>query len=143
MTERVARIVKELYPNHRYVDAFRKVKARDTYICYPDPAGSQRRTSARLTDHDILRQEGFMVKVKRQAPRVKDRLNSVNNSFKQTIIDPKCKELIKDFERVVIKEGTRDLDKSDIDLTHMSDAFGYGIEWEFPVIKPSIGVQDR
>tara|TARA_Y100000401_G_scaffold66066_1_gene52725 strand:- start:7078 stop:8346 length:1269 start_codon:yes stop_codon:yes gene_type:complete len=136
MTERLAQEVKRKYPNNRYIDVLQKRLAKDTYICYPDPAGSQRRTSARLTDHDILRKEGFMVKVKRQAPRVIDRLNSVNNSFKEVAIDPRCKELIKDFERVVIKEGTRELDKTDLELTHMSDAFGYFVDFEFPVRKP-------
>ena len=36
-----------------------------------------------------------------------------------------------------------DIDKSNKNLTHMSDAFGYAITWEYPVIKPAIGVQDR
>ena len=32
---------------------------------------------------------------------------------------------------------------SNKELTHMSDAFGYGVDWEFPVVKPVIGTQDR
>jgi hypothetical protein len=51
--------------------------------------------------------------------------------------------LIGDLEKVVNKEGTRDIDKRNKALTHMTDAFGYAVNWEFPVIKPTIGVQDR
>ena len=51
--------------------------------------------------------------------------------------------LIGDLEKVTNKEGTRDIDKSNKKLTHMSDALGYGVNWLKPVIKPSIGVQDR
>ena len=124
MTQRMAKEIKYRYPN------------ATKYVVYPDPAGQQRRTSARFTDHDILRKEGFLVKVKRQAPRVIDRLNAVNNIFKSTIVDPKCKGLIRDFEQVCVKEGTRDIDKSNKKLTHLSDAFGYYIDFEHPITKP-------
>ena len=137
MTERISREIKAKYPKSKFAptDIFKKQPIRDNYICYPDPAGQQRRTSARLTDHDILRKEGFLVKVKRSAPRVIDRLNSVNNAFKSMIVDPKCKGLIKDLEQVCVKEGTRELDKSQKDLSHFSDALGYFIDYEMPVRK--------
>ena len=41
------------------------------------------------------------------------------------------------------KENTRDIDKSNPNLTHMSDAFGYLCNWLYPINKPVIGVQDR
>ena len=137
MTERMAKIVKEKYPSIKYRDGdlFKK-NPIDNYICYPDPAGSQRRTSAVHTDHSILKQNGFLVKVKRQAPRVVDRINSMNNAFKTLVIDPKCKELIKDLEQVVVKGNTRELDKSNPDLTHFSDALGYFCDYEMPCRKP-------
>ena len=137
MTERMAKIVKEKYPSIKFgeTDIWKK-KPIDNFICYPDPAGSQRRTSALHTDHSILRQNGYIVKVKKQAPRIVDRINSVNNSFKTMIIDPKCKELIKDLEQVIVKGNTRELDKSNPNLTHLSDALGYFCDYEFPCRKP-------
>ena len=137
MTELLAREVKKRYPQSEYSqdDVFKKNKIQP-YIAYPDPAGQQRRTSAPITDHQILSREGFRLKVKRQAPRVIDRMNAVNNAFGFTIIDPKCKNLIKDFEQVILKEGTRDLDKSNPELTHFSDGFGYAIDIEYPVKRP-------
>ena len=37
------------------------------------------------------------------------------------------------------KEGTREIDKSNKDLTHMSDALGYAVHWEKPIIKQTLG----
>jgi phage terminase large subunit len=139
MTERMIRKLKAKYPKAQFspTDLKQVNPIRNNYICYPDPAGKQRRTQARFTDHDIIRREGVMIRVKKMAPRVTDRLNSVNNSFQTMVIDPKCKYLIKDFEQVAVKEGTREINKTDNpNLTHMSDAIGYFIDYEFPVRKP-------
>ena len=125
MTEQMARTIKDKYPNN-------------TYYCYPDPSGSQRRTSAIKTDHDILRDEKFIVRVRKQAPRVVDRVNAVNKIFDNNcIIDPKCRGLIRDLEQVINKEGTRDIDKSNSELTHFSDGFGYFVDYEYPIRKPA------
>jgi hypothetical protein len=51
-------------------------------------------------------------------------------------IDPRCLRLIRDLERVVWKADAHgnlgaQIDKSDPELTHVSDALGYLIEREF------------
>jgi len=138
LTERIARLVKKSYPKAKYspTDIFKRQPLKDNYLCYPDPSGMANKTSARRTDHAILRDEGFYIKAKKSAPLVIDRLNSVNNAFKSMVIDPRCRALIKDFEQVTLKESTRELDKSNQELTHMSDAIGYFIDYEMPVRKP-------
>ena len=60
-----------------------------------------------------------------------------------TLIDPRCKVLIQDLEKVTNKQGTRDIDKSNKLLSHSSDALGYFLEWEFPIIKPTLGAIER
>ena len=109
-------------------------------VSYPDPSGNQRRTSALHTDIQLLRRAGFVVKVKHKAPAVIDRVNAMNKILvDDMIIDPKCKLLIKDLEQVTNKEGTREINKSaNKELTHFSDALGYAVEYEFPVIKPKL-----
>tara|TARA_Y100000004_G_scaffold60570_1_gene67690 strand:- start:911 stop:2191 length:1281 start_codon:yes stop_codon:yes gene_type:complete len=139
MTERIAKLIKEKYPYENPNPLVRKDKLFDTsshYICYPDPAGKNRHTSALMSDHDILRRQGFGLRVKKKAPLVTDSVNAVNKAMEYTIIDPRCKELIKDLEQVVLKEGTREIDKSNSDRTHLTDAFRYSIDYEFPVKKP-------
>ena len=126
LTERMVDEIKARYPNQKY-------------ITYPDPA-NQRHTSALSTDHDILRQAGFQVKVKPKAPRITDSVNAVNKLCdKNLIIDPSCKGLITDLEQTVNKEGTREIDKSNKERTHFSDGIRYAIDYEYPIIKPLIG----
>jgi hypothetical protein len=51
-------------------------------------------------------------------------------------VDPKCKQLILDFERVHWKSDANgntlgDIDKSDPQRSHLSDALGYMIAYDF------------
>ena len=77
-------------------------------------------------------------------PRVKDRINCVNALLRKhagqhrLVIDPRCKELIKDFEQAAWKadphgNSLAELDKSDPRRTHVSDAVGYLIARKFPM----------
>ena len=127
LTERMTYEIKSKYPNSEY-------------IAYPDSTGHKRGSSAMFSDIDLLMKAGFKVKAMKTNPRVIDRVNSVNKALDgNLIIDPSCKGLINDLEKVVNKEGTRDIDKSNQNLTHMSDALGYAVHWEKPIIKPTLG----
>lgn len=116
---------------------------------YGDPSNARNRKSGE-TDWQILdealRENGFNFKMRRRPmPRVKDRVNAVNQMLKngkgerRLNIDPKCVELRRDFEQVVWKNG--EIKKKDNDpRTHTSDALGYFIEAEFPAgRKPKVG----
>ena len=55
---------------------------------------------------------------------------------RRLLIDPKCKQLILDLERVHWKSDANgntltDIDKSDPARSHVSDALGYMIAYEF------------
>ena len=127
ITERMVQEIKGRYP-------------RQQYIAYPDPAGGSRHTSSLHSDHDILRQAGFQVKVKPKSPRVVDSVNAVNKLCeKDLIIDPSCKGLITDLEQTVNKVGTREIDKSNKERTHFSDGLRYAIDFEYPITKPLMG----
>jgi len=75
-------------------------------------------------------------------PSVRDRVNSVNAMLcnaageVRTLIDPSCKELIADLEQVKWKRDssgntTGQIDKSDMNRTHVSDAYGYFVQKQF------------
>ena len=115
------------------------------YNSYPDATGSARNSSAQYSDISLVRRNGIKVHVAHINPRVVNRVNAMNKQLAEgnIIIDPSCKILIGDLEKVTNKEGTREIDKSNKSLTHMSDALGYGCVWLRPVIKPIIGTQDR
>lgn len=100
---------------------------------YPDPAGSQRKTSAQgKTDISILRGApyGFNVIAMDAHPLVRDRINFVNGRIKSAdgkrhyFVDPSCKETIKCLEQLTYKEGTNDPDK-ELGFDHVPDALGY------------------
>ena len=133
LTRRMCETIKAKYPNTKY-------------FSYPDCTGKSRHSSSRFSDIDLIRQSNFMVYVRHINPLVVNRVNSMNNNLSKgnIIIDPRCKNLIKDLEQVVNKEGTREIDKtSNSELSHISDALGYYIDYKHPTQKPAIGTTDR
>jgi len=115
------------YPNHRY-------------ICFPDPAGRQRKTSANgVTDIRILQNAGWTVKARNKHTPIRDRINSVNSRLcadsqeRFLFIDPKCKHTIEGLTKQVYKEGTMQPEKDGLD--HMMDALGYCVDGLFPITR--------
>ena len=117
---------------------------------YGDATGNSRTSSASRTDwrivrdffksHTALYQTTFSIGSSN--PRVKDRVNCVNALLqnqageRRLSIDPRCRHLILDLERVHWKEDgygnpVPDIDKSDPARTHVSDALGYMIAAKF------------
>lgn len=92
----------------------------------PDSTGRNRKTSGQ-SDFDILKQAGFTIESTHN-PFVMDRVNNVNRLFTSDsiVIDPKCKKLINDLEKVVWKNNQLDQSGANKHLTHISDCLGYG-----------------
>ena len=130
LTERLCQQIKQDYPNN-------------TYFSYPDATGRAKHSSARYSDIDILRRH-FKVMVKHINPLVVNRVNAMNKALQDNlIIDPSCQDLINDLERTTNKPNTREIDKSNKELTHLTDALGYSVEWNYPTIKPKLWSVDR
>lgn len=119
---------------------------RAGFTVYGDAAGRARHTNSSWSDYQIIQNalsklNRFELRVKEANPTVKDRTNAVNSKLRamdgrrHLTIHPSCKWLIKDLMNVQRKPGTNDLDKSNPELTHPSDALGYFIEYEYPVLK--------
>ena len=118
----------------------RKMKAIEPKIeVYPDPSGSARSTTSNKSDHQILRDFGFLIRAKKSHPSHIDRLNALNRKLLDAdgnvtmTIDPKCVYLIKDLEQVQ-RDKKGGIDKSQIELTHSLDACSYAISYKFPVV---------
>ncbi|TXH09389.1 MAG: hypothetical protein E6R04_08105 [Spirochaetes bacterium] len=96
-------------------------------VVIPDSTGRNRKTSG-MSDFEILKQGGFTVKDSRN-PFVLDRVNNTNRLLMQNkiIIDPRCKKLINDLNKVVWKDNKLDQKGENKMLTHISDALGYGL----------------
>ncbi len=126
---------------------------------YGDASGYQRRTSGTATDWGLIREffgewKGQLAGALRAAtsnPGVRDRVSLVNGRLcsaggeRRMAVDPRCKELIRDLERVRWKvdgfgQATSELDKTDRKRTHVSDALGYYVAQVFPM-RAAVGLK--
>ena len=128
-TDEMVQEIRNRYPQHRV-------------IVYPDPAGSQRKTSAGgRTDHTILRAAGFTVKAPHGHNAIRDGVNAVNAKLRNSagitslFFDPRCKYAIECLEKHTYKEGTSIPDK-DSGFDHMNDALRYMVDYLFPIRQP-------
>jgi hypothetical protein len=113
-------------------------------IVYGDSSGNQRQTTG-STDYDIIKDYFWTFSTmktqwrpNKSNPSVRDRINLMNKQFLTAAgtvgmyVDPKCKELVRDFEEVCYKAETGEIDKNRDRLrTHLSDALGYFVCEEF------------
>ena len=124
-------------------------------VVYGDASGNHRQTSG-LTDYGIVKEYfrtysdiELSFRSQDSNPHVKERINLVNRQLRSMagdislIVDPKCKELIRDFEEVCYKAETEEVDKTrDRMRTHLSDALGYLICQENQ-LRPKSGWQEK
>jgi len=122
-------------------------------VVYGDASGNQQQTTG-SSDYQMVR-DYFAVhstttvryRIPKANPSVRDRVNVVNRTLRTAsgkidlTIDPKCKELLKDFEQVCFKADTTEIDKTrDRQRTHLSDALGY-LVWQ--ECRPGASVGER
>jgi PBSX family phage terminase large subunit len=93
----------------------------------PDSTGKNRKTSGR-SDFQILEGAGFDIMTTRN-PFVKDRINNANRLFtsNKIKINPRCRKLINDLEKVVWKDEKLDQKGDNKLLTHISDSLSYAL----------------
>src|SRR5580700_1037658 len=120
-------------------------------VVYADATGSRLQTSG-TTDLAILKQHfkngghgNVDFRIPKSNPAVRDRVTLMNAKLETAAgerklqVHPRCKELIKDFERVAYKENSQVIDKDrDPRRTHLSDALGY-LVWQECNGLPPIG----
>ena len=124
------------------VDEIKTRFPQKSIICYPDPAGQARKSSAGgRTDHTILRAAGFRVLAPNSHNAVRDGINAVNAKLRSSTgvtslyIDPRCKYITECLEKHTYKEGTSQPDKSG-GWDHMTDALRYMIDYLYPIRQP-------
>lgn len=116
--------------------------------CYGDPTGGNRGTAkVQGSDWDLIRRDFRLTFGERAAfyvrsgsPPERSRVNAVNSHLLSTAgivrtkVSRKAAYLAKDFQRVQTKQGTTGvIDKRDGDWTHATDAWGYFVEYKYPV----------
>jgi hypothetical protein len=111
-------------------------------VIYGDASGSRMQTTG-SSDYEIVKRamaragvHDYQYRVPRANPAVRDRVSLLNSLMANAAgesaltVDPRCKELIRDFEEVEYKAGSSQIDKErDPNRTHLSDALGY-LAWQ-------------
>jgi hypothetical protein len=120
-------------------------------VIYGDASGNSQHTTG-VSDYQIVR-EYFRTtygaqatyKVPKANPSVRERIMLTNARLRSAsgeirlLVDPKCKDLIKDFEQVSYKADSNAIDKEkDRRRTHLSDALGY-LLWQECRPHPALG----
>jgi hypothetical protein len=117
---------------------------------YGDASGNNQQTTG-CSDYEMVRQyladysfQKPEYRTALQNPPIQQRVNLVNAkllSARGTVgmtVDPKCVELIKDFEEVCYRAEDNKPDKDRDRLrTHTSDALGYLVWQEFKPVRPN------
>lgn len=107
---------------------------------YPDAIGGRQRHSSSVglrTDLQIMATFGFKNIHYETRYSVRDQLNAVNAFIAKGHIKwhSSCEETIRDLERVRLKVGGHDLDKTDPMRTHWLDGLKNMLHVEFPVVR--------
>ena len=136
----------EIYSSNT-TELIKEIKGRYPHrimFAYPDASGQALKTSAAgITDHNLLHNAGFKVKVGKTNPPVVDRINSVNsllcnsNNERKLFIDPKCKRLRECLIKHTYREGTRQPNKTD-GFDHLVDSLGYLVFANFAIRKENL-----
>ena len=123
--------------------------------CYGDATGGARGTAkVEGSDWELIEKElrstfkdRLSFRVKAANPSERARINAVNSRLKSTTGDIRlivdgaaAPNVVKDFEGVtLLKGGSGEIDKkASPKLTHVSDAIGYYVEYEFPVFSGQV-----
>ena len=127
-------------------------KHRTGVNVHGDATGHSRATAATRTDYQIIQEmlskelPAVEISAGRFNPGVTDSIAAVNARLKNAagvrafFVHPRCTQTIRDFERVSFVSGTRELDKTQKDLTHHSDACRYYLYAQYPVRKPTVTI---
>jgi hypothetical protein len=127
----------------------------DVLEVYGDASGRSTHTTG-ASDYSVLQvflhRAGFRnirLKVPPANPPVLNRVQKVNALLTNALgevrleVDPRCGQLIQDFEEVMFKQDSGVIDKvRDPRRTHASDALGYAV-WQLFGDKPKAGESDK
>lgn len=144
-TPRICNKIVDKYGNHK-----------ERVICYGDSTGGARGTAkVSGSDWDLVEKvlrpvfgHNFKMNVPKANPRERVRINAVNSRLQSVDknirlrLDKKSTpNLIMDLEGVRLKDETGEIDKSDLKLTHLTDALGYYIAREFPTTERKVKIE--
>ncbi|MGE0209886.1 MAG: terminase family protein, partial [Lysobacteraceae bacterium] len=121
-------------------ELLRRKYAGHSLVIYPDASGASRKSvNAQESDHALLRQAGFTVRVNPSNPTVRDRINAVCAVLPRWKIDTDtCPRLVQALEQQVY-DRNGEPDKA-AGHDHPADAAGYFIAHRWPIRRRAVSV---
>ena len=109
---------------------------QDVIVVGDQTGNNKADVAADYSNYEIFAQEKVPT-MPFQNPPVESRIINANSRLyhNKLIIDPSCEVLIKDLEQVCYDEHGKIDKKTNIDLTHISDAYTYGVWFFMPLRK--------
>ena len=131
-----------LFDTPAMIEAIQTRYPEHSISVYPDASGDNRKSNnASVTDITMLKKAGFKVHVNASNPAVRDRINSTNAMFMNTLGErrlfvnyDKCPQFTKCLERHIYDDNGQPDKKSGFD--HQNDAGSYPIAYLFPIRRP-------
>lgn len=123
-----------LYDTSSMIDEIKDRFGRRRIAIYPDASGKAKSTSG-LSDFDLLKKAGFVIRSDEKNPFIRDRVNAMNQSFFSNsgeimhFVNPDtCPEFTAALEQIGWKKGVPDKSSG---LDHVTEAAGYFIAQRF------------
>jgi len=116
-------------------------------IIYGDATGAHGDTRSKQSDYDLLRRFGFTARRSAGESALRHRHNSVNGRLRNALgeisikIHPRCKTLVRGLELLGYKENS--VLEEEIEEQHVTAAFSYLVEHEWPFIKYEDATEPR
>ena len=143
ITEDVCKEFSKRYPDHM-----------SGLVIYGDQTGTRGGTRSNKNDYEIIEEQlgyypGFEIRLPTVNPPVKDRVGRFRSKLRNTrgevtfFHSPRCVKLKKDLRKLSYKPGTYEIEKTGKakKLSHISDAVGYGIIKEYPLVRYSSNIE--
>lgn len=135
----------KVYDTAEMITLIKEKFPRNRIVVYPDSSGKNRSTNASVTDIEMLKQAGFLVKYHKTNPLVSDRVKNMNRMFMNgngvvgyRVNSIRCPEYVEALERMANdKNGVPDKTSG---FDHITEAGGYFIYYEYPLKQRSGGL---
>lgn len=121
--------ITKAYDTAEMIEVIKDRFVKHKIVVYPDASGQSRKTSASDTDVALLRKAGFMVRVDKSNPSVRDRVTKHNAGFLNAngeteyyVNTNDCPEYTECLEQLAYKNGVPDKDNG---FDHLPEAGGY------------------
>lgn len=129
--------ITKAYDTHSICQSIEERYHGHQVVVYPDAAGGSRNTSGK-SDHQIVKEHGFKLRVGNKNPFVRDRVNAVNSAFmkgKYLVNTNNCPTLTEALENQAYDNNGEPDKKSGFD--HITDAAGYFMHNQMGIQKPT------